>query len=98
MSGLVRRKVEMLRDALEITFPKLRGFPRLIKPNPSKLEDLPPNIKDLAEKFRDSLAKTLGVKPEDIREDYVARWIEGWLSAILTPEAQKRLKVWWIAE
>ena len=96
MSGPIRKKVEMMRDALEMTFPLVSRLPRIVKPNPSSIEDLPPNVKKIAEKFRRSLAKALGVKPEEIREDYLVRWIEGWLSAILTPEAQERLKVWWM--
>ena len=96
MSGKIRRKVELLRDSLELAFPCLQWMPRVVIPNPSSLDDLPPNLKQFAEKFRKSLAKAIGVDPEDISEEYVARWIDRWLSALLTPEARKKLGLWWI--
>ena len=94
--GMIRKKVEMLRDALEITFPSLQRLPRLIKPNPCKIEELPEEVQKLAYDFRESLAEKLGVEPTDIREDYVCRWLEGWLKALLTPEGLKKVKMEWI--
>ena len=85
-----------MRDSLELAFPRLQKMPRVILYSQSSLDDLPPNLKQFADKFRKSLAKAIGVKPEDISEQYVARWIDKWLSALLTPEARKRLGLWWI--
>jgi len=87
----ILNKIGETRLALELVFPRLRNLPRLVRSNPELLEELPPQVRGLAEEFREELAKKLGVEPEDISERYVAKWASRWLKAVLSPDAWHEL-------
>ena len=87
----ILNKIGEARLALEMVFPRLKNLPRIIKTNPVKLEDLPPQVRRLAEEMREELAKRFGIPPEDISEEYLAKWASHWLKALLSPEAWKKL-------
>jgi hypothetical protein len=40
-----------------------------------KLEQLPPQLRELAEKYRRGIAEALGVPPEMIKENIVTKWV-----------------------
>lgn len=84
-------KIGELRMALDMVFPKLSRLPRVCPTNPVKLEDLPPEIRDIAEKMRRELAEELGLNPEDISEEYLVKWATHWLRSFVTPEAWEKL-------
>lgn len=49
-----------------------------------------PRKRELMEKYKMGLATAIGVKPEEIREDLLERWLVGWLRAIIKPEAWEK--------
>jgi len=46
----------------------------------------PTHLQRLANKFREGMAKAIGVPPEWIREDVVQRWVENYVKAFVKPE------------
>ena len=65
----------------------LRLRPRLL----GEIEKIAvPRKKELIEKYKTGLATAIGVKPEEIREDLLERWLVGWLRAIIKPEAWEK--------
>lgn len=57
---------------------------------PQKIEELPPEMKEVAEKFRRGIAKALGVPPEEISEEKVYKWVTNWAKAFIKPEYWKK--------
>ena len=55
------------------------------------IESLPPELRGIAEKFRQGIADALGVPPEAIREDVVVRWVTHWTKAFVKPEYLPKL-------
>lgn len=45
-----------------------------------------PRKKELLEKYKTGLASAIGVRPEEIREEILERWLVNWLRAIIKPE------------
>lgn len=58
-----------------------------------KLEELPPELRELAEKFRRGIAKAIGVPPEYISEEKVYKWVVNWAKAWTKPEYWQRLGI-----
>lgn len=77
----------ILRERLEILFPKIRYLPRIfgqkIGVTPGTLT---PAQKALAQRLKEELAKTLGVPSEAINEEVVERWVINWSKAFVKPE------------
>ena len=57
----------------------------------SKLEELPPELHRVAEKFREGIAKAIGVPPEYISEEKVYKWVVNWTKAWVKPEYWSKL-------
>ena len=60
----------------------LRMRPRLF----GQAVSLTPKQKELAEKFKRGIAEVLGVPPEAIRDDVVAKWVTEWSRAFVKEE------------
>jgi hypothetical protein len=50
-------------------------------------ETLQPRFQHIVERYKQGIAQTLGVSPEDINERVVRRWAIHWLRAMVKPEA-----------
>jgi len=50
-----------------------------------------PEQRTLIEKYRQSLARAIGVPPEAIREDVAEKWLINWLKALVKPEYWRTL-------
>jgi hypothetical protein len=53
-------------------------------------ETLPPRFHNIVERYKQGIAQTLGVSPEDINERVVGRWAIHWLRAMVKPEAWEK--------
>ena len=84
MDGIIGELVTWLRMR-----PKLLGQASI----PRSIEELPPNLRSLAEKYRGAIANVLGVPPEAIREDMVVKWVTEWARAFVKPEYQHMLSL-----
>ena len=60
--------------------------------SPRSIEELPPHLRELAERYRRAVADVLGVPPEAIREDVVVRWVTHWAEAYVKPEYRHLIK------
>lgn len=49
-----------------------------------------PMKEELIRKYREGLAMAIGVKPEDIREDILEKWLVNWLRSIIKPEVWEK--------
>lgn len=49
-------------------------------------QNLTPQMKKVAEKFRQGIANALGVPPEEISEEKVKKWVEHWAKAFISPK------------
>jgi len=94
--------VVRLRERLEAVFPALRAFPRLALRIPLfgqvvgvTPETLTPAQKALMEKFKRGIATALGVPPEAIREEVLAKWIIEWSKAFVKPEYWAKAGITW---
>lgn len=58
-------------------------------------ETLTPAQRELMEKFRRGIADALGVPPEAIREDVLARWVVEWSKAFVKPEYWAQAGITW---
>lgn len=58
----------------------------------NRIECLPPNLRQLAIKYRNAIANVLGLPPEAIREDVVVKWVQHWVHAYVKPEYWSRLR------
>jgi len=50
---------------------------------------LSPTQKALEQKYREAIAKVMGVSPEHIREDISEKWLKNWMKAFIKPEYWK---------
>ena len=57
----------------------------------NRIECLPPNLRYLAERYRNAIAEVLGLPPEAIREDVVVKWVKHWMHAFVKPEYWSKL-------
>jgi len=49
-----------------------------------------PKQAELAEKYKRGIADALGIRPEDINEEVVEKWVVHWLRAIVKPESWEK--------
>ena len=85
------KRIVKIRDTLELAFPKLKRLPRLIKSNPTKISELPEELRPVAEAFRKGMAERLGVPEEAIDENMVVKWAKHWAKSFIKPEYWEKL-------
>lgn len=59
------------------------------------LETLTERQREMMEKYREGMARALGVPPGAIKPGIVERWILGWTRAFVSPEYWKEIVVEW---
>lgn len=66
----------------------LRMRPRILSLGEARFGPAPRIARagELKRRYVEGLAKAIGVRPEEIREDVVERWLVHWLRAIIKPE------------
>ena len=51
-----------------------------------EIKGVPEQLEDIAKEFREGIAEALGVPPEAIKEEIVAKWVKNWAKAFVKPE------------